>query len=309
MSHDVPRPADADFAAELAALEKARHLNGIGRHDLARDSAQAGLRVAPRSSELLAELAAAHFGLGQHLEAESVVREALECDPESGRALYMYARLLREGGRYPESEKVLLDALALQPLNPYLHIEYGSVMLVTGHKQKAEDLARRAVALDPDNDDAHAFLSLVLGERNKALESHAVGAQSVRLGPDEDLPHAALGISYLRTGRPYKARRHLREALRIEPNNPGLQEVFVEADYACRPIFWVMYYWSLVVERLPGKQFAVWIAFIVLVRMLPRMGVPDEVVLPFALTYLGVCLYTWIAYPLVRLWVRIFPAR
>jgi hypothetical protein len=70
-----------------------------------------------------------------------------------------------------------------------------------------------------------------------------------------------------------------------------------------------MYYWSLVTDRLPGKQFAVWGLFLVFVFGGPRIGISPSVVGAVALAYLALCIYTWIATPLVKLWIRIVPPR
>jgi hypothetical protein len=70
-----------------------------------------------------------------------------------------------------------------------------------------------------------------------------------------------------------------------------------------------MYFWEVAVSRLPGKQFAVWGAVLVLVSLMRSMGVPKIVTAIFTLTYVLFALYTWVAGPLTSAWIRLRPPR
>jgi hypothetical protein len=152
-------------------------------------------------------------------------------------------------------------------------------------------------------------MALVLQEKHRRSQAKAHGEFGVRLEPDADHSHALLGYTYLRTGHPFRAREHLREALRIDPSDADVEEAYLAADRATRWTYLPMYYWSLVIDRLPGKQFAVWIAVLILAQLLPRMGVPKVAVAVFLLAYFLFCVYTWIATPLTNAWIKMRPPR
>ena len=107
---------------------------------------------------------------------------------------------------------------------------------------------------------------------------------------------------------PFAAKRHLREALRLDPSDSEAEAAFLEADRATRWIYLPMYYWTLLVIRLPGRQFAVWGAVMAFAFLAPRFGLGD-VRLAVLGVYLVFAIYTWLALPLVKVWTRLRPPR
>lgn len=290
-------------------LEKAQHLIDIQRYDLAERELRAALASDPQQPHLHILLGWALDGQGQLQEAEETGRTALRLDPEEVGAMVLLAKLCMDAGRHREAEEWFLQALRLDPMEPHLYLMYGILMNKTGHLDKAEMLLRKCLELDPENEQAHSTLAVVLAERRQAVPAQSHGRYGVTLDPDSDRSHALLGYTYLATGHPFKARRHLREALRIDPDDLDVEEAFLDADRATRWIYLPMYYWSLLIDRLPGKQFAVWAGMIALVQILPRLGVSKEIVGIMALAYLAFCIYTWVATPLSNAWIKARPPR
>jgi tetratricopeptide (TPR) repeat protein len=122
-----------------------------------------------------------------------------------------------------------------------------------GQSAKAEGLARAALARDPENADAHGLLSMLLADKHAAEHAESHGLRGVALAPEDAHAHVVLGSAYLRSGRPFKARQHLREALRLAPDDRDIEEAFVEVDRACRLPMLPAYYYALLVDRMPGK--------------------------------------------------------
>ncbi len=182
-------------------------------------------------------------------------------------------------------------------------------MRKVGELEKAEKLLRKCLELDPENNMAHGGLSMLLAEKKEKRGAHAHGELGLELAPDEDLNHFTLGATYLQTGHPFKARRHLREALRIDPGDSGVEELYLHADRACRFVYLPFYFWSFVLERVPGQQFAVWFAFIALVQIMRVMDVDSGPATIAVGTYIAFVLYTWVADPIVSLWVKLVPPK
>lgn len=296
-------------AGLLMRLEKIQHFIDVERYDLAERMAREALAVHPEESMLHVQLAWALEGLGRADEAEREGHLALQLDPEESEAIILLAKLNLNAGRHREAEKLCLSALQLEPLAPRNYLIYGILMQKTGHLEKAEKLLRKCLEIAPETPLAHAVLSAILAEKRQGQAALAHGAHGVSLDPDSDYSHATLGLAYLTTGHPFKARMHLREALRIAPDDADMEAAFAEADRATRWIYLPMYFWSLWMERVPGLQFGFWIGMIVFLQVLRQMGVSSQIVFAIAMTYLAFCVYTWVATPLANLWIKIRPAR
>jgi tetratricopeptide (TPR) repeat protein len=166
----------------------------------------------------------------------------------------------------------------------------------------------RGLALDPEDEHASALLAMILAERRKKQPALHHGRRSLALAPDDDGGHLALGVTLLQHGHPFQARRHFREALRIDPG-PATEEAFLEADRCCRGVYLPMYWWTLALERLPGKNIGAWVLVIGGTAAARALGAPAGVVTGVVLVYVALCIYTWVATPIVKAWVRLVPPR
>ncbi len=212
-------------------------------------------------------------------------------------------------GRHVEAELCLLEALRIDPHDASNFHIYGLLMFKTGRAEKAERLYRRALALDPDHENVHAALADLLVTQNRIGEAGVHGDHSLALAPDQEGGHSAQGHAALAAGRPFQARRHYREALRLGPDDELTREAWLNADTCCRWIYLPMYYWSLMVERLPGLQFFVWGVMMLAFLLLPLLGVAKSSVGLLAIAYLVFVIYTWVSTPLLKVWTRIVPPR
>ena len=289
----------AELGAEAAGpspsglLQRAAEMNQIGRHDLA---------------EAHVQLALAHHGRGRTKEGLQILDVVRELAPERARNHGLRALFLTELGRYRDAEESALEALRLDPEDAFLFRIYGQLCFKAGQLEKAGKLLRRALEIEPDDESASALLAMILAESNKQAKALQHGRRSLALAPDEDLGHLALGVTLLRGGRPFAARRHLREALRIDPDADA-EEMFLQADRCCRIVYLPMYYWSLVVDRIPGKNIGAWALFLVFLLGGRAVGVPELALTIGACLYIGMCLYSWVADPIVRGWIKLFPPK
>lgn len=293
---------------EVGALLRAVRFNEVGRHDLAERALSEGLAQSPDDPRLHAELARTCLLKKDYPEAERVARGALAFDPANIVATSVLGGALIGLGRHAEAERVLLRGLQFDPNEPDLLVQYGALLYRAGHLVKAQQVIRRAIELEPENSDAHNLLTLILAESGDRRSAVGQGGRGISLDPAAGASHLTMGIALLQGGHPYRARRHLREALRIDPTDETA-ELFDNVDTFCRPPGIVFYWWGLLVDRLPGKQFALWIAFLVFLSVAPALHVPRDATTVIMVCYVSLALYTWIAWPLARLWVRIFPAR
>ena len=291
------------------SLDKIQHLIEIERYDLAERELRRALTFQPEEALLHVQLGWALEGMGRVGEAEDEARLALRLDPQEEETLILLAKICSNAGRHREAETLCLSALQIDPMSPRNYLIYAALMQKTGHLAKAEKLLRKCLALDAECESAHSALSVVLAEQRKGRSAINHGSHGVALDPDANYSHAMLGYTYLTTGHPFKARAHLREALRISPADKNIEKAFYEADRATRWIYLPMYFWSLILSRLPGQQFALWLGIIILVQAMKQFHAAPRVVSIVVFSYLGLCLYTWIATPLANAWIKLRPAR
>lgn len=242
-------------------------------------------------------------------DAESAAREALRFDPQSAEALWVLADVEVERKHFGAAEQHLLSALALDPVHAGLLRDYARLMHTTGHFEKSKKLLERALAIDPDDSATHQLLSAVESERGRMGKASWHGDKALALEPDEVGSHAMRGHVFHVSGNPFAARRHLREALRRDPSNQDLVELFLQADRNCRIVMLPAYWLGVALRRVPGGQFVLWGVFVALMAVLRRTDLPDSTIGTIALCYLAFCIYTWFAEPLTTLWVKMFPPR
>lgn len=298
-------------------VARVQELNGKGRHDLALQYAQKGRAQFPDDPDLGFHMAIALYGLKRIDEAEAVTREAVgnDADGTSG-ALVFLGVLLMDKGRHRESEQCFLDALRNDPEHAFAWQQYGKLMARVGRFDKARELVARARAIDPEDADTLSLLAEI--ERNDEsglrpqanADRRAESASRAALGkaPDDPTQLVEHALSCLTRGRPFTARRLLREALAAQPSE-GLEQAWLEADKVCRWTFQPVYWLNIVSRLLPGGATTLWMGFAgygVLIRSLkvesPLAFVPVAIFVPLAL-------YSWIAEPVTKLWIRFVPPR
>lgn len=295
--------------AALVALFRARAeaYRQDGEPERAEEALRSALLVAPGDGLLHLSLSmaiAARTGAQAAMpEAEAALRFA----PDEPAVSFWMGLLQMETGAHQQAERHLLEALRLDPSNAFGYHLYALLMFRTGRLEKAEALLREALRLEPAFAEAHGTLALVLAERNKTRDAHHAGQTSVLLAPGREGSHVAAGLACLENGDPYRARDHFREALRLDAGRDRAIELFLDADRACRWIYWPFYQWTRLVSRLPGQQFAVWAGVVVLIMGLSAAGVPRGVLGAVVLPYVVFVIYTWLATPLVAAWTRLRP--
>ncbi len=244
-----PEFLDARVNLGMALLQQGRPREALGLLE------SAAARK-PRDPDLAVNLGAAHRALGDDARAASEFRSALELDPHSARAwnnlgsiklragdvagaiadLEKAVRLapdlavfhlnladaLTAAARGPEATEHFEAAARIDPDLPEVHRGLGEVALRRGDLRGAEREFRLAAAAREPSARACNFLGYLLqrgGEHRAAAEQYE---RSVALDPGLADAHRSLGLLYAGAlGDPARAAPHLRESLRIDPGQPG----------------------------------------------------------------------------------------
>ena len=291
------------------SMEKIEHLIALQKYDMAENRIREMLTFYPESSTLHCYLARVSLAKNDLNTAKEACTTALQLEPTSFSAKIYLGNIYMKRHEHRKAEQVFIEILRLFPQEASLYYIYATLMYKTGYLEKAKDLLEYSLKLNPEYEDAHSLLASVLAEKKSFFSSIKHGQKSVQLSPNDDSSHYHLGISLLLAGRPFRARYHLREALRIDPDDSDVEKAFLEADRCTRWTALPAYYLSWICQKIPGQHFGLWIIFVISIYTCYLLKVPDMYVFIFVASYVLLAIYSWIAYPLTKLWIKLRPPR
>jgi Tfp pilus assembly protein PilF len=306
--HDPSAPPAAPSPSEVA-IRKASHFLEVKRFDLAELELKSVLRDSPDLCHAHVLMAISLSQLDRTEEAKHAIETALALEPSSSFVLQVYGQILMDLGQNTKAEATLIAALRLNPMDPDGYRIYGTLMHKTGHLDKADRLIQKALELDPDSATLHNIISVIQAEGKKRSSSRASSHRGMTLEPESAYSHFVRGRTLLQNFKPFQARAAMREALRIEPGNTDYVESFLLADRCCRVVYLPQLLLSLVVARIPGGFIGLWITYIVTSRALLHFEVNAYLTAFVVYGYLALVLYSWVADPIVDLWIKFRPAK
>lgn len=301
--------AGATEGAVARALRLGEHYEHTGQIDRAIRTIEEAIAENPEDADLHARVAWFRHRMDRTEDAVDAAERALALDPENIEAIWVLGDVCRERGENTAAEAHFLEGLRIWPDGPFLLRSYGHLMLSVGELDKARKLLEASRERDPEDEVTHSLLGLLEARRSRTGESFEHSQRGLEVAPDASAPHLARAAVAFGSGRIFRARRSVREALRIDPTNEAAAELHDDIDLHARWLVLPYYIYSVVVTKLPGEQFLLWGGFIALSYGMKALGVPNEIRLPIVLTYVGFCLYTWVAVPIGRAWVRLRPSR
>lgn len=205
------------------SLQAARHLNDAERPELAERELRRWLSRHPDDAE-------AHALLGcvlakQRLPgAEEEALEAVRLAPEWAYPHVNLAWVCLRLRRTRRAERAARAALEIDPEHLSALALLASALLNQPFRRVGREALRVAeagLALDPGSADCARLRAQALHRLGRRAEAREAAAFALRLAPGESATHAATGWIELTSGNARAARRHIREALRLDPvNNP-----------------------------------------------------------------------------------------
>ncbi|TVP93953.1 MAG: hypothetical protein EA381_20875 [Planctomycetaceae bacterium] len=310
MSGDATEGLSAEDQSRVSIFQKVQVWVDAERFDLAERTLIQGLREHPNDPHLHAQLALILRRLERTEEAESHVARSLALAPNDPYCLFVAGQTHAALGRHREAEQFYIEALRQDPTDAATLMAYGALMQKTGHLDKAQQLVETSLRFAPENEAAHGMLAVIHAERRRpGGQAMAHGSQSLQFSPDSEFSHSAMAYACLHSFRPFQARQHAREALRLNPADNDTVQLFQHCDFVCRWTYLPMYYLAAILSRLPGEQFALWGAAIVLIIFAPKIPFLAPYAGWITLSWVILCVYTWIAHPLTKFWMKVVPTR
>lgn len=298
--------AEGSDPRRLALAAASRWLMA-GRPKDARGRLGPALAEAPGDYEVRSLAAWCALALEDWAEAEEHALAARAADPGSAEAAALLARALEGAERWGEAETHWIEAIRLDPESAEHWSGYGHLMLDMGEYSKARRLYRRALEFQPGSTEALAGLAFANLARFRGRKARHFADLAMELGPAHGHAVAAMAGAMYLNGRPFEALRLVRQLLAEFPENRAIEKYFLELDRNCRWLLWPKYVSDLFVARLPGGVFTLW----GIVYLAVSFSGPEyrEWKLPLGTGWVLFVLYTWVADPLGKLWVRWVPPR
>jgi len=212
---------DRVLAAEPRYVEghvlKAKLLSRLGRAREAIAAMEAALRLNPRDTAILADLADLRAGAGDLAGGLELLAAARAESPADGDLVTRESRLLRAAGRDEEALARLRDFATAHPGEPLARYELGCALLERGDVDGAEQAIRAAFAISPGLDRVHFNLALIAEARGRIPEAREEYRKELARRPRNFEAWTNLGLLELEHGAPEAAAEAARRVMELEP--------------------------------------------------------------------------------------------
>jgi len=178
----------------------------------------------PRSAYAEAFLGFSYHETGDFAAAETHARRALALSPRNHWAWLTLANTQAQTGRLAEAVESYARVTENDPAYTRGYYLRGLLLQQLGRLSEAEASLTRAAELSEHTARPWLALAEVRARQKKFSEAAEAYAQALARVPDNAEAHAGLGYMLLLSGQRAEAVRHWEEALRLQPDFPGLRE-------------------------------------------------------------------------------------
>jgi protein O-mannosyl-transferase len=187
---------------------------------------QRALEQKPDYSPAHYNLARAFHLTGKRQEAAESYRKAIKSNPYFEQAFYNLAYLAMELSQFDEAILNFNKFLTMQPNHSKAHFGLGNGLMMKGQLDLALAEYRKSAELDP------AFAFPYLNIANIQMQTKNIPAaienfeKALKINPALPAVHVNLGMIYQKfLGNQEKALMHLKESLRLAPNQPKAESI------------------------------------------------------------------------------------
>lgn len=235
--------------------------------------------------------------LERYDEAAGVATQGLERSPDSPELLELLAVVEGRRRRLAEAERAILAALALAPDDPDLLCVYAELLGHGGQFEKADRVVEEAARLAPQSEHVLRTRMALAYLRGDDRLAERLGEELLSLDPDSWVAHRMVGVSALQRGETGRASRHFDSAARHDMSDHEAATAAREVRAENHPLMWPL--WPF--RRL--GPIGAWLGAIVTIGVLGAVGL-NTLAVVFLLAYVALCVYSWVAPPLLRAWLR-----
>lgn len=231
--------------------------------------------------------------LERYDEAGRIANDATARWPEDIDLLRILGAAHAHFDRLAVAERVLLGAVRLEPDDPELLAQYAGVLMRGVQLDKAEQVLDLAARSDPDTLAVLRARINLAYIRGRGKEVRRLSEELLRRDAEDAQGHLMLGAVDLEKVRTASALERFGTAIRHDPSDRAVATAARSARVLRSPLAWPL---------LPFQRFGVgptWVAAIVLIFGLRAAGL-ETAALTATGVWVGLCVYSWIAAPMVR---------
>ena len=195
---------------------------GMGKYDGSVTAYCEAIRINPNYAIAYQSLAVALNDQGKTDEAIAAYRKAIELSPRFRLAYLQLGKLLHAQRRYSEADAVLKSGLAISPRAAEMHRVAGAVYRDTGNLPAAVAEWETTVALDDKFYRALHDLAVTYRVLKRPQNAANAAARERALAPVAARDYYDDGTHLFEHGRYAEAVAPLREAVRLDPNDPQM---------------------------------------------------------------------------------------
>lgn len=224
----VTRPTQAEAAFQLQA--GVYSYAGVGRADLALDSAKKLVQIAPDDAQARMMLGASLAASGKFDEALPEFAEAEKLNPKLPLLRMNRALALIGLNKKNEAETELLKAISEAPRDSRPLVAIAEFYMADqANKDKAAEYAQKAAVADPNS--PAIMLLVARAEKNRKQYAAAVNeiGKALKISPNWGEAYYALGVTYEEAGDIANAEKAYRLYIEKQPNNP--EALFILASF------------------------------------------------------------------------------
>ena len=228
----VPLPAEAiakikeQFLDAYSFLRAGMANERTGNYPGAVRAYERWLAVEPGNVELLNSLGFALFQQGKSKEAVVALEKALAVDPKHWKAHNNMALAAIDIGEFEVAEAHYRESLAIKP-QPAIYNDLGFALERQGLTEEATDAYRKAIRLDPKSASAHYNLGASLVRTGEFVEAERHLRIALKKNPNAQT-YTALGIALGQLGRADEAMANLQAAIEAEPTNATAHQALAQ---------------------------------------------------------------------------------
>lgn len=290
-------------------LRRAEHLLNQDRFSEAQTEVKSYLASNPEDAQGLIILVQTHLGLGQNEKADAVVDNILKLDATDPIVLYLKGVTLAQLGKRSNALKFFNSALSFNPTFVEAHASLAMIHFQEGRFEEALAAANAGLEIDAENVNClnqRSRALLKLGRKEEGIEADW---QALKSDPMNPHTHATIGFGELEKGNIGNAKKHFREALRLDPNNEyakvGMMHAIKSTNIYYR-LFLKYIFWMQGLK--PSVRWAVVIIGYLLIQTLNRyasdLGALSPVADVIIYAYLFFAISTWIIGPISNIFLR-----
>jgi tetratricopeptide (TPR) repeat protein len=173
------------------------------------------------------------LGEKRYDEAERLFRESIAMSPSYAGPHYNLRRMYMELGRYDEADRELwiaLDKGLRDPKNSLNRAarDYEGLNLL----ERAEAILKEAIERYPEHEPFWVHLQVIKIRRGRYDEARDLGAEVVRRFPGSAPAYSFYAVAAVGSGDVELARRVIRRALELNPDQPDLRQTLAELEAA-----------------------------------------------------------------------------